>query len=73
MKTFESFLNNTYAYICDKKACDGSCPNETPCTHTLDPAHSITLQNGKNPVFVKLMSHKFYEAEDLSELTNLFY
>lgn len=69
----ESFLHNTYAYICDKKACDGGCPGNTPCMHTLDPKHSKTLQNGKNAVFVKVASHKFFEVEDLSKLTDLFY
>ena len=52
-----------YAYLCDGKACGEICPSSLEdcdekfkCRHTLNKDHSISLQNGKIPVFKKVTS-----------------
>lgn len=64
---------NEYAYFCDGLACKDGCPKESPCMHTTNPEHSVTLQHGGNPVFVRLASRKFFEVEDISKLADLYH
>lgn len=62
--------NASYAYICDKKACDhcdallknASIDDSYICTHTTNPLHSITLRYGLKPVFTQLGEDVYFEV-----------
>lgn len=53
-------------YLCDKKACNGSCPNND-CHHTYDIKHAVNFETQVDPLFAVVGDRTYFVEQGVNK------